>query len=462
MAEMLEAWGAHVEQASNHDDALSKLRQAAESNQPVQVALIDIQLGWVSGESLGVEIRRDAALSSIRTMLLTSVGRKGDAQLAMRAGFSAYLIKPVPWSELYDALAEVMRRPAVPLESTETPLVTRHSLAEARRGRFRVLLVEDDPVNRLVTEWALRRHGYAFDSVERASEALEICARNRYDLVLMDLHMPDMDGYKATSALRARERDGARTPIVAMTGNALPGERDRCLAAGMDDYLTKPIDLGVLVESVERWTHGRQPEAAGVRAATSGTGSQGQPAESGHASNVIMPEARLTESVRGPVSAGPGPRISIVGRAAYDRMRMPEVVSPDLIQASSAPDWAEPSPGDPIDFERLNDTSMGIPGLREALLNTFLGDVSERVERLAEAVAGRDTRRVEFEAHGLKGMAATIGARHCVGAFAELERCGRDNDLAVAMPPLERARVEVERVRVYIEGLNGQGERKAA
>src|SRR5206468_11317 len=202
----------------------------------------------------------------------TSVGRKGDAQLAMQAGFSAYLIKPVPWSELYDALVEVIRRPAAPLESTEAPLVTRHSLAEARRGRFCVLLVEDDPVNRLVTECALRRHGYAFDSVERASEALEVCGKNHYDLILMDLHMPDMDGYKATSALRARERSGTRTPIVAMTGNAQQGERERCLAAGMDDYLTKPFDLGLLVESVERWTHGRQVESAGVRAATTGLG----------------------------------------------------------------------------------------------------------------------------------------------------------------------------------------------
>ena len=463
-AEMLEAWGARVDQASNHDDALSKLRLASEAGDPVQVALIDIQLGWVSGEALGAEIRRDTALQGTRTMLLTSVGRKGDAQLAMRAGFSAYLIKPVPWSELYDALAEVLRRPSAPLESTESGLVTRHSLAEARRGRFRVLLVEDDPVNRLVTEWALRRHGYVFDSVERAGEALELCARNHYDLVLMDLHIPDMDGYKATSALRARERGGARMPIVAMTGNALPGERERCLAAGMDDYLTKPIDLGLLVESVERWTHGRQQESAGVRAATGGMGAAipvSEPA-SVHASNAIMPEARLTESARSPASTAAAPRISIVGRAEYDRMRMPDCGTGETQAASPMPEWAEPAQGDPIDFDRLNDTSMGIPGLREALLNTFLGDVNERVERLGEALAARDARRVEFEAHGLKGMAATIGARHCVGAFTELERCGRESDLGMAQPPLDRARVEVERVRAYIEGLNGQAGRLAA
>ena len=174
-----------------------------------------------------------------------------------------------------------------------------------------------------------------------------------------------------------------------------------------------------------------------------------------------MPEARLTESARGPVSGSPAPRVSIVGRAEYDRMRMPDQPA---FEASGAetPVWGEPATGDPIDFERLNDTSMGIPGLREALLNTFLGDVAGRLGRLAEAIAARDARRVEFEAHGLKGMAATIGARHCVGAFNELERCGRDNDLGVAQPPLDRGRVEVERVRAYIEGLNDQGVKLAA
>jgi CheY-like chemotaxis protein/HPt (histidine-containing phosphotransfer) domain-containing protein len=378
-------------------------------------------------------------------MLLTSVGRKGDAVIASKAGFSAYLIKPVPWSELYDALVEVLRRPPTPITDAAAALVTRHSLAEARRGRFRVLLVEDDPVNRLVTEWALKRHGYSFDSVERATEALEICSRNRYDLILMDLHMPDMDGYKATGALRARERGHARTPIVAITANAAPGERERCLAAGMDDYLSKPIDLGVLCATVERWTHGQQSESAGLRAATTGTQESGTP-------GAIAAEPRLTESARAPGASGPGPRISIVGRTEFDRPRPVEESAEEPAPKANA--WSEPFEGEPFDLDRLNDTSMGIPALRDALLNTFLGDVDERVQRLEDALRSRDARRVEFEAHGLKGMSATVGARHCVTVFAELERCGRENELASGGPPLARARVEVKRVREHIGQMN--------
>ena len=453
MGEILEAWGARVDLASNRDEAMEKLRAGWEANDPVRVAFIDIQLPGVTGEQLGEEIRRDAALAETRTLLLTSVGRKGDAAIATQAGFSAYLIKPVPWSELYDALSEVMRRPAAPLGETAAPLVTRHSLAEARRGRFRVLLVEDDPVNRLVTEWALQRHGYAFESVERASEAIELCSRNHYDLILMDIHMPDMDGYKATGALRARERGHTRTPIVAMTGNALPGERERCLSAGMDDYLTKPIDLGLLCATVERWTHGQQEESAGGRAATGGLPENGGMGSSGNST-----EQRLTESARGPGAGASAPRISIVGRGEYERVSTPE----DTSAASAPSQWEQPFEGEPIDFDRLNDTSMGIPALREALLNTFLGDVDERVDRLAEEIQARDARRLEFEAHGLKGMSATIGARHCVVCFSELERCGRENDLTHAGPPTERARVEVGHVRTFIASHLEGDERKVA
>ena len=144
----------------------------------------------------------------------------------------------------------------------------------------------------------------------------------------------------------------------------------------------------------------------------------------------------------------------VVGRAEYQRIREEEN------GPAPAAEPAPPAPDMLLDLSRLEDTSMGIPALRGALLSTFLNDVGPRVERLGEAIQSRDARRVEFEAHGLKGMTATIGAVHCLSVFAELERCGREGDLLGALQPLERARQEVERVRAYIQST--ESERMAA
>src|SRR5262249_54811696 len=132
-------------------------------------------------------------------------------------------------------------------------LITRHTLAEARRGRVRVLLAEDNAVNQLVAEWALRRLGYAIDTAHDAAAAIEASETGQFDLILMAMRIPAMDGCKPASAIRARER-GKRTPIVGMSANALEGDRTRCLEAGMDECLRKPIDLGELCSIVESLT----------------------------------------------------------------------------------------------------------------------------------------------------------------------------------------------------------------
>ncbi|MEO5617044.1 MAG: response regulator [Candidatus Eisenbacteria bacterium] len=433
--EMLGAWGCEAEEAESSAEAMLRLREAAAEARPFKVALIEMQMDGTDGEQLGGMIRSDDENGSTLTMLMTSLGRRGDAQRAQQQGFSAYLLRPIQWNELYDALVEVVHGGEQAAAGAPQPLVTRHSLAEARRGRMRVLLVEDNAVNQLVAKWALQRLGYTIDVASSASEALARSEANRYDLILMDIQMPDMDGYKATSALRARERGGARTPIVAMTGNVAPGELDRCRAAGMDDSLSKPIDIGQLCSMVERWTMPGSNAATGERTT--------HRTEDHITLKAPDLEKKLELMARGEVD-GHGPGAAEAGSSSAGSVR--------LVPADAAFDENE-TPAVPIDHARLEESCMGITALRDTLLTTFLADVPPRIDRLAEAVESNDARRIEFEAHGLKGMCVTVGAVACGRFFGEIERLAseeRVSELAVLVP---RARVAVQHTEEYIARL---------
>jgi CheY-like chemotaxis protein len=433
VTEMLTAWGCSTDDAETGEEALQKLRAAAALGAPYRVALIDMNTPDMDGERLGGAIRDEETLNGTLTVLMTSIGRKGDAQRAQTMGFSAYLLKPIEWPELYDALIEVVHVRETGTAGSPQPLVTRHSLAEARRGRMRILLVEDNAVNQLVANWALQRLGYSIEVANTASEALQKVEAQRYDLILMDIQMPDMDGYKATSAIRARERGGMRTPVMAMAGNTDAAELERCRAAGMDDCIAKPIDIGQLCNLVERWTK-RDPNAASDERATRGK-------EDHITLKAPELERKLEEMARGG-GAAKGAKAATPGPAARPRDARP----------ASSP--AEPEDASvPIDNVRLEESSMGIVALRDTLLTTYLAEVPPRLERLAEAIQAKDARRVEFEAHGLKAMCATVGAVACGSVFAEMERLASEERLADLAGLLPRARAEVERTEGYIARL---------
>jgi PAS domain S-box-containing protein len=252
LVDMLQGWGCTHAEAGTSEAALAELKRAVEAGEPYRAVMIDMQTPTLGGDMLGKEIKSDKALADTLMLLLTNLGRRGDAVRAQEAGFAAYLLKPVQQSHLYDALVEVVSNGST---ATATPpaLVTRHTVTEAKRSRVRVLLVEDNPVNQFVAASALRRFGYQADMAVSGAKAVDFVSKGpNYDIVFMDIQMPKMDGYQCTKEIRKLEGD-YHTPIVAMTAHALPGDRERCLAAGMDDYLTKPIDLEELCAMVEKW-----------------------------------------------------------------------------------------------------------------------------------------------------------------------------------------------------------------
>ena len=260
--EQLSSWGVESGVAENGQDALQELHAAAGRGQPYELALLDMQMPGMDGIQLARAIKADDATSSVRLALLTSVGRRGDGEEAKNAGIEAYLTKPVRQSDLFDAIATVVgKQPEAGTD--EARLVTRHSLREERRAgrRDRLLVAEDNPVNQTVARRMLENLGYHVDVVENGREAVEALARTRYGAVLMDVQMPEMDGYEATAEIRAREAGLEHgTPIIAMTANAMHGDREQALEAGMDDYIPKPVKAEDLGKVLLRWIGQAEPE----------------------------------------------------------------------------------------------------------------------------------------------------------------------------------------------------------
>lgn len=193
-------------------------------------------------------------LGDLRLIAMTSSPLRGDGTNLREESFAGYINKPVQPSTLYDIVAEVLRPP--PVGGAVKVLVTRHTLSEQRLVKSResrVLLAEDNPVNQRIVIRLLEKLGVPADVVGNGREAVDAMTKRTYDLVLMDCQMPEMDGFEATAIIRNNERNDRHTPICALTANAMEGDRERCLAAGMDDYVSKPVGLDELKARVDRW-----------------------------------------------------------------------------------------------------------------------------------------------------------------------------------------------------------------
>jgi CheY-like chemotaxis protein len=225
------------------------LEQAASRKQPFPIVLLDANMPELDGFGLAERIRRRRGLAATRLLMLTSGPRPGDERRAMALGVSSYLIKPVKQSDLLDRMLEA-------LEDRPTGALAR-ALEGPKGRRLRVLVAEDNAVNQKVAAGLLERAGHRPLIVENGRQALEALDRGSFDLVLMDVQMPELDGLETTAAIRERERGtGRRLPIVAVTAHAMKGDAERCLAAGMDAYLAKPLQPAELVATIARLTPG--------------------------------------------------------------------------------------------------------------------------------------------------------------------------------------------------------------
>jgi signal transduction histidine kinase/DNA-binding response OmpR family regulator len=253
LRELLARWGLRTDEVDSGEAALTALRAAVLAGDAFKLAIVDFHMPGMDGEALGRVISSDRALAGTSLILLSSVSLRGEARRFRDAGFAAALTKPVRASQLLDILTEtwIERSGLVVTAGAAHPRRPAH---DGGRGRLHlnVLVVEDNPVNQQVASGMLGKLGCHVELARSGVEALERLQRRRYDVVFMDCEMPEMDGYAATAEIRRRHA-APRLPIVAMTAHAMEGDRERCLAAGMDDYVSKPLQAPALEAIVRRW-----------------------------------------------------------------------------------------------------------------------------------------------------------------------------------------------------------------
>jgi CheY-like chemotaxis protein/HPt (histidine-containing phosphotransfer) domain-containing protein/anti-sigma regulatory factor (Ser/Thr protein kinase) len=272
------SWGLRCGEASNGEEALIVLRRQAQAGDPYKIALIDLEMPGMNGLVLARTLKADALLAKTEVVLLTSLGLSLKAEVMRGAGAAAYLRKPIKQVDLYNCLVSLLAstpadqlKPALlktRTESTATGVGSKENpLAgpEKEKESLPILIVEDNEFNQRVLSAQLKKLGYRSDIASNGLKALDALETMHYDLIFIDCQMPEMDGYKATAEIRRREGNSKHTVIIAMTARVLEGAREECLAAGMDDYLSKPVTLENLSATLDRWLtrpgNGAPPEA---------------------------------------------------------------------------------------------------------------------------------------------------------------------------------------------------------
>jgi len=249
LSRALANWGMRPFPVSTGRAALSAMREGSAAGDTFALVLMDSEIPDMDSFALSEQIKRNAEWSATAILILASAGLRGDAARCQNLGIAAYLTKPILHSQLRDAIATVLRNRTS--EEEKQPLITRHTLRE--NLKLRILLAEDNPVNQVVSARLLEQYGHTVTVVSDGEQAVAELDKNSFDVVLMDLQMPTLDGFGATAKIRQREQSADQhTPIIAVTANVVPGERERCLGIGMDGYVAKPIRIPELLDTISQ------------------------------------------------------------------------------------------------------------------------------------------------------------------------------------------------------------------
>ncbi|MFW6374536.1 MAG: PAS domain S-box protein [Thermodesulfobacteriota bacterium] len=385
----LESWGARTAEAADGPEALQILYRSMEQGDPFEAAILDMQMPGMDGALLGKTIQNDELLKGVRLIMMTSQGRRGDAGQMAAIGFAAYLIKPLKESELFDSLAAVLAGQSALKKAPS--IITRHSVRELRRERIRILLAEDNIVNQQVALGILKNLGLHGEVAADGAEVLKALRSNPYDVILMDVQMPEMDGIQTTRAIReGRAGENVKAVhIIAMTAHAMQGDREICMEAGMNDYIPKPVEPLALADAVNRWLKER----------------------------------------------GENPNDG------------------DSIPHASALDASAETPDSVLDKSALLNRLMGKQELVRTVVQGFLEDMPQRMEALQNSIENEDFRTVRHLVHSIKGASANLSGESFCRTAAEMEDLLKAEDWVGVKAVMPRLWAEFERLTEALKPL---------
>ncbi len=443
----VEVWEMRSQTASDGQSALAKIRQAVEGNDPFDIVLIDRQMPGMDGMELGAAIKNDPNLSRNRLVLLTDLAQRGEARTAKSSGFDAYLTKPIQFNQLFQALRRVIGEPADSLETdspSEPSLITRHSATEAlARSQKKILLAEDNLVNQKVAVRMLAKLGYQADVVGNGNEAIEALEGTPYNLVLMDCMMPGMDGFEATRRIREREASDRKReasgeqsnphtpprtshiPIIAMTANAMKGDRKQCLEAGMDDYVPKPVKIEELDAVLQRWIPRQQETRCEASLVPPSGDTYGE--DQKHKGNLVDQDSSCVVPDEG-AETNDEPSITLTGPTPYE-----DALDRDVL----------------TELQDLDGEAD--PGFLNSVIEQFLQDAPSHLFRIREAVERADPEAVAMTAHAFKGSCQSMGAKPLAHLCSKLEQKGQAGTIEGSVAMLPRLEAEIERVRAALQ-----------
>ncbi|NMC78740.1 MAG: response regulator [Chloroflexi bacterium] len=391
LSKMVESFHCHATAVIGAREAVEAMQTAAKAGEPFQTVLLDMQMPEVDGEQTLELIKADPLIRDAKVVILTSIGHRGNANELAAKGCAGYLLKPVRLYQLYEVLLTLQERKQIPTGSLDTKLFNRQPSTGRIRHDAHILIAEDNPINQKLAMALLKKAGYTVDCVENGQLAVEALRKQKYNLVLMDVQMPEMDGLEATRLIREQETvTNQHTPIVAMTAHAMADDKDLCLATGMDDYVSKPIETAELLSVIERWTGQLSPAVA----------------------TSIKKKEPLVEALQ-----------------------------------LSAPDDS----GSPVDIEKAMPRFGNDFDFFSEMLAEFVQQLEKRQQQLQEALDQQDAETMARLSHNIKGIAANFSDEGLFNVAKELEQRAKKGDLSQSKELLSKLTVEVQRLRLFMK-----------